>query len=127
MLNKLDLGELYQFEQARELSIDLLIKWLTQYKFKNWTITETRGVEVTLDMKKERAGKIAALLNNPEKWHSHGRAIDAKTLLEEVKLKIDSFEEDPELYKSIRNYFELLRDYMHREALHSFLHTREYF
>ncbi len=34
MLNKLDLGELYQFEQARESSIDLLIKWLTQYTFK---------------------------------------------------------------------------------------------
>ena len=43
LLNKLDLGELYQFEQARELSIDLLIRWLSQYKFKNWIKTETQG------------------------------------------------------------------------------------
>lgn len=127
LLNKLDLGELYQFEQARELSIDLLIRWLTQYKFKNWTRTETREERVTEEMKVERAREIAALLNDPEKWHSHGRAIDARTLREEVNLKIDSFEDDVELYKFIRDYFELLRDYMHRGELLSFVHTREYF
>ncbi|MDE0305270.1 MAG: hypothetical protein OXI87_10355 [Albidovulum sp.] len=127
LLNKMDLGELYQFEQARELSIDLLIRWLTQYKFKNWTKTETSGEIVTEVMKVERAREIAALLNDPEKWHSHGRAIDSKTLREEVNLKINSFEEDVELYKAIRDYFELLRDYMHRGELLSFVHTREYF
>ena len=95
LLNKLDLGELYQFEQARELSIDLLIKWLSQYKFKNWTKTETRGENVTEEMKMNRAREIAALLNDPEKWHSHGRAIDMETLSgEEVKLKVDSLEDD---------------------------------
>ena len=79
-------------------------------------------------MKSERAGEIAALLNDPEKWHSHGRAIDMNTLRgEEVKLKIDSFEDDPDLYKQIRDYFELLKDYMHREQLISFIHTKEYF
>ena len=51
LLNKLDLGELYQFEQARELSQDLLIKWLSQYKFKNWTRTETKQEPVTEAMK----------------------------------------------------------------------------
>ena len=128
LLNKLDLGELYQFEQARELSIDLLIKWLSQYKFKNWNATETRQLNVTEEMKIDRAREIAALLNDPEKWHSHGRAIDMNTLRgEEVKLKIDSFEDDPELYEQIRDYFELLKDYMHREQLLSFIHTKEYF
>ena len=127
LLNKLDLGELYQFERARELSIDLLIKWLTQYKFKNWEQTETGKNEVTEAMKVKRAGEIAALLNDPEKWHSHGRAIDARTLREEVNLKIDSFEEDVALNKAIRDYFELLRDYMHRGELLSFVHTRGYF
>lgn len=128
LLNKLDLGELYQFEQARELSIDLLIRWLTQYKFKNWSRTETRQIEVTDEMKVSRAREIAALLNDPEKWHSHGRAIDMETLQgEEVKLKVDSFEDDAELYKLIRAYFELLQDYMHREKHLSFVHTKEYF
>lgn len=128
LLNKLDLGELYQFEQARELSIDLLIKWLSQYKFKNWKVTQTRQKTVTEEMRGARAGEIAALLNDPEKWHSHGRAIDMQTLRgEEVKLRIDSFEDDPDLCEKIRGYFELLKDYMHREQLVSFVHTREYF
>jgi len=127
LLNKLDLGELYQFDQARELSIDLLIRWLTQYKFKNWAATETRGEAVSEPMKVERAREIAALLNDPEKWHSHGRAIDARTLREEVNLKIDSFEEDAGLYRAVREYFELLRDYMHQRDLISFVQSREYF
>ena len=128
LLNKLDLGELYQFEQARELSIELLIKWLSQYKFKNWNKTETRRLDVTEAMRIERAREIAALFNDPEKWHSHGGAIDMNTLRgEEVKLKIDSFEDDPDLYMQIRDYFELLKDYMHREQLLSFIHTKEYF
>ena len=38
LLNKLDLGELYRFEQARELSIELLIKWLSQYKFGDYIL-----------------------------------------------------------------------------------------
>ena len=127
LVSKLDLGELYQFEQARELSIELLIKWLSNYKFKNWTRTENRRLDVTSEMKEGRAKEIAALLNNPERWHSHGRAIDMRTLQEEVGLKIDDLADNPVLHGDVRNYFELLRDYMHREQLISFIHTREYF
>ena len=127
LVSKLDLGELYQFEQARELSIELLIKWLSSYKFKNWTRTEDRQLEVTPEMKEMRAQEIAALLNNPERWHSHGRAIDMRTLQEEVGLKIDNLADNSVLHRDIRDYFELLKDYMHREQLMSFIHTREYF
>ena len=127
LLNKLDLGELYQFEQARELSIELLVKWLSQYKFKNWNQTKSKRSPVTEEMKIKRAREIAALLNDPERWRSHGRAIDINTLGEEVKLRIDNFEDDAELYNQIRGYFELLTDYMQRQQLTSFVHTKEYF
>lgn len=127
LLDKLDLGELYQFEQARELSVELLIKWLSRYKFKDWTVTETRKAPVTEDLKRERAESIAALLNDPERWHSHGRAIDMRTLQEEVGLRIDDLEKKPDLHSHVRDYFGLLRDYMLREKLFSFVHTREYF
>ena len=80
LLDKLDLGELYQFDQARALSNELLIKWLSTYKFKDWRTTEARGRKVTKRTKVSRARRIAALLNDPERWHSHGRAIDRKTL-----------------------------------------------
>ena len=127
LVSKLDLGELYQFEQARELSIELLIKWLSNYKFKNWIKTKDRQLEVTPKMKEDRAKEIAAHLNNPERWHSHGRAIDMRTLQEEVRLKIDDLADNAILHQDVRDYFELLKDYMHREQLMSFIHTREYF
>jgi len=50
-----------------------------------------------------------------------------RTLQEEVGLKIDNLADNPDLHKDIRDYFELLKDYMHREQLISFIHTREYF
>ena len=73
MLGQLDIGELHQFEQARELSVELLIKWLSTYKFKDWNRTETEKKKVTGQMKQKRAEEIATLLNDPERWHSHGR------------------------------------------------------
>ena len=127
LVSKLDLGELYQFEQARELSVELLVKWLSRYKFKNWTKTESQQLKVTPKLKKQRAQRIADLLNDPERWHSHGRAIDMRTLQEEVNLKIDNLADNSVLHKDVRDYFELLRDYMQREQIMSFVHTKGYF
>lgn len=78
-------------------------------------------------MKEKRAEEIAALLNDPERWHSHGRAIDKRTLQDEVGLKIDDLEEQTDLHNHVSDYFGLLRDYMLREKLFPFVHTREYF
>lgn len=127
MLDKLDLGELYQFEQARELSMELLINWLSQYKFKNWHRTETTGQTVTQKMKETRAKKIAQKLNDPSRWHSHGRGIDITTLQNELNLKIEDYSENEELSKSINSYFRLLIDYISREQRIPFLHTEEFF
>ncbi len=127
LVSKLDLGELYQFEQARELSNELLIKWLSQYKFKTWEQTEGRGLTVTDQMRKDRAKEIADALNKAERWHSHGRGIDMKTLQEEVGLKIEDYGTKPKLREEIQEYFELLRDYMNREQLFMFVHTKERF
>ena len=65
--------------------------------------------------------------NDTERWHSHGRAIDRKILREEVNLKIEDLESDEQLYGYVRTYFKLLEDYMHRENLVSFVHSRGYF
>lgn len=127
MLQQFDVGELYQFEQARELSVELLVKWLSQYKFKDWEITETSGNKVTAGMKKTRAKEIANKLNDPERWHSHGRGINLDTLRKELKLKIEDYSEKENLSKSVKRYFSLLTDYLHREKIASFVHTREYF
>jgi hypothetical protein len=127
LLSKLDLAELHNYEQAKELSITLLKKWLTSYKFKNWTTTDTNKKAVTEEMKKERAAEIAKVLNDTEKWHSHGRRIGIHTLRNELNLKIEDFEPNDEIRTIIRRYFVLLRDYMNRHKLYSCVHTREFF
>ena len=127
LLSKLDLGELYQFEQARELSIELLIEWLSKYKFKRWQKTESRGLKVDTKFKRERAKQIADLLNNVDRWHSHGRGIDMETLRSEVGLRIEDMRECPRTAKLVERYTALLRDYMTRQQLNSFIHTKEYF
>lgn len=127
LLTKLDLGELYQFEQARELSIELLKKWLSKYKFKNWNTTETRKLTVTQQMKEDRAKEIATALSNTETWHSHGRGINMRTLTKDLNLKIEDYTEIKDLGPTVREYFELLRDYMFREKINTFVHTKEFF
>jgi membrane-bound ClpP family serine protease len=122
LINGFDQAELYQYEQARKLSIVLLKEWLVKYKFKNWIKTETRRKTVTKRMKTVRAALIATSLNNTDKWHTHGHGISMEVLRKDLKLKIDDFCEDPILDRTIRDYYNLLDDYMikrgNRGALH---------
>ena len=127
LLQKLDLAELHQFELARDLSIELLKRWLTRYKFKDWTATETRGLPVTQEMKEERASWIARQLNDQERWLTHGRGIDLRTLQEDLSLKITDFGADPDLKQAVWDYFWFLRDHMARNGLVSFVHTLDFF
>jgi hypothetical protein len=127
LLNKLDLGELYQFEQARELSQDLLMRWLSTYKFKDWVNHSSTGALVTEDDKIDRAREIAAALSDNARWHSHGRAISRNTLRTELRLKIDGVEDVPGLSSALDEYVGLLKDYMQRGQFQTFVHTREYF
>ena len=52
-----------------------------------------------------------------------------KTLQDEVGLKIDNLEDETNtvLHGQIREYFQLVIDYIHRENLLSFVHTEGYF
>ena len=127
LLQKLDLAELHQFELARDLSIALLKRWLTRYKFKDWVVTETRGEPVTEAMKEERAAWIALQLNDHERWLTHGRGIDMQTLRDELKLKITDFGDDPDLKTAVWDYFWFLRDHMARNGLVSFVHNPYFF
>lgn len=127
LLNKLDLGELHSFKQARELSVDLLKRWLSTYKFKNWTVTETHNLAVTKELKEKRAQQIAEQLSDTQRWHSHGRGITLRTLQDEIGLKIEDFAKEADLARRISEYFGLLLDYMSREKFGSFVHAEKYF
>ncbi len=112
MIEGFDQAELYKYEQARELSISLLKDWLVKYKFKNWTKTNTRGKTVTPSMKKKRAAEIAKILNDTDKWHTHGYGISMDVLRKDLKLVIDDFSTDQQLNDKIKEYTTLLDDYM---------------
>ncbi len=89
LVSKLDLADIHQYEQARELSIELLEKWLPAFKFEDWVKTESKGHEVTSEMKQERAKEIAQKLNDTKRWHTHSRGISMEVLQEELGLRIE--------------------------------------
>lgn len=127
LLEKLELVELYEFEQARELSHELLTNWLSTYKFKDWNTHSSTGKPVTDEEKVRRAEEVASVLSNNERWHSHGRTISRETLRSELRLKIENFEGIPCLPVAIDEYVGLIKDYVQRERLRWFVHTRDYF
>lgn len=100
LLQQLDLAELHSFEEARELSIALLKQWLSNYKFKDWAVTETRKQPVTQEMRERRAKEVAERLMDQE-WHSHGRPIGMAVLRKDLNLRIHDFGEDPDLSQRI--------------------------
>jgi len=127
LLNRFDPGELYQYEQERELSTELLREWLVNFKFKDWTVTETSQTPVTEEMRGERAEEIARSLTDPSRWHSHGRGITMPILRKELNLKIVDFGSDDELNGAIRGYYKLLQDYMEKMDYGIVFHTRTQF
>lgn len=125
LVQRFDPGELYQYEQERELSIALLEEWLVKFKFKNWKQTETRKKKVTPTMRKKRAREIAEKLNETGHWHSHSRGIPMEVLRRDLKLLIDDFGEDDDLGPAIHAYYYLLKDYIMRRGHNLFtLHRR---
>ena len=128
LLNNLDPGELYEFELADRLSRKLLTDWLSTYKFKDW-INKDTGEPVSPAEKKQRAEEIALALGDPEYWASHSRMINRDTLTNpagKIKLKIEKIEENQDLRSALDAYSRLITDYMHREQLTLFVHTRDY-
>ncbi len=123
LIDGFDQATLYKYEQAKELSKTLLGKWLATYKFKNWTVTETRKKMVTDEMREERAHEIADNLNDTDKWHIHGRGISKDELDRDLDLKIDDFGAKPDRHKAIREYHKLFDDYIARRGQNGVVHT----
>lgn len=122
ILKDFDLAELRSFEQARDLTIDLLKKWLVKYKFKNWTKHHS-GQDVTIEEKKERAAKIAEHLSDNNDWKSHGRPINIEAL-KELKLEVEDYSDNIDLRTKIRDYYETMSDYVRLKGFPIFIHDR---
>ncbi len=123
MIDGFDQAELYQYEQARELSISLLQEWLANYKFKNWETTRTKKIPVTQELRRERAASIAKQLNDTGRWHVHGHGISMEVLQRDLNLVIDDFGKDPEMSAHVRGYHNLLDDYNIKRGNAGVVHT----
>ena len=124
MLQEIDLADLRSYEQARDLAIDLLKKWLVQYKFKNWDTHSSSGNPVTWEDKEIRAEMIAKILSDNKEWMSHGRGIDINILRSKLRLEIKDFGEDLDLSSLLHSYSELLEEYNETKNVSAFFHTR---
>ena len=131
ILQNLDLAMLSRYEQAKNLTITLLKKWLVEFKFKDWTTHKTdpgkKDRQVTGEEKEKRAEEIAAMLADNKHWHSHGRMISQATLRSHLRLEINDYSADRVLTQLIRDYKDLLVDYVMRQGYPTFLHSRNYF
>lgn len=127
ILLQFDQAELYRYEQARNLTITLLKDWLVKYKFKNWHQTQTRKLPVDHQMRVQRAEAIAKLLNDTERWHSHGRGLSLQVARNDLQLIIEDFGEDPELSRRVRDYHGLFIDYTATIRMDGALHTSEHY
>jgi len=131
ILQGLDLALLRRYEQARDLTVTLLKKWLVQYKFRTWATHRTDpaklGQPVTADEKRVRAEEIAKLLGDNKLWLSHGRMIGPDTLRTMMRLEIDDYSNDATLRPTIRLYNDLLTEYIARSNLRFFMHGRHFF
>lgn len=129
ILKDFDLAELRSYQQAKDLTIDLLEKWLVNYKFKNWTTHRTNpkllGQEVKDEQKIARAKEIAEALSDNNKWKYHGRPINIEAL-KELRLEIEDYSAYNERRKLIRDYYELLSDYVNSKNMYIFVQTRKF-
>ena len=128
LVEKFDPGKLFHIEQAIEHSKSLLKEWLPKYKFKNWTSRSQTGDLVTEEDRQERAYRVAEVLGDAHRWHSHGRGITCDDLgSEEIKLKINNYGTNADLKKYVRNYRDLLVDYMGKRSWPAAIHTKQGF
>lgn len=121
-----DLAALTRYEQARNLTVTLIKKWLVEYKFSDWNTHSSNNKSVTLTEKERRAEEIASQLGNNRYWHSHGRFIGIGTLQDVLRLKIDDYSADQELRELIRSYNDLIREYILRNQRQFVLHSTAY-
>ncbi len=129
ILKDFDLAELKEYEQAKNLTIALLEKWLVKYKFKNWNKHRTNpdllDVPVTEEEKIARAKEIADKLSDNNLWKSHGRPINID-VLKDLRLEIDDYSDNEIRRNLIRSYYELLSDFVNKGGYRNFVHTRNF-
>lgn len=112
--NGLNLGQLERYKKEQELGAALVREWLSEYQFKG------HG---------EKAKKVAEILNDNNRWHTHGRPIDMSELRKigeevDMDLSVADYEQNPDLAASIKDYFSLLEDFARKDEFRGFVQLK---
>lgn len=108
IMNKIDSKDIGNAINGSKYSIELVEKYLYEYKFKHWTKHSSTGNQVTNDEKAKRAKKIATKLCDHENWKTHGRGITRDEAWNDCELKIDHAETIAGLERAIRRFWALM-------------------
>ena len=95
MVAQISPGEIYGVVNSLEFSKDLVKSWLENYKFKNWTQTQTSKKPVTSEMRRNRAKEVADKLCDHTSWRTHGRSLKIEDLND--VLLIENIDDNPNL------------------------------
>jgi len=124
MIAQITPGELGGVLHSLRFAEDLVEDWLVRYKFKNWTVTETRGAPVTEELKKERASEIARQLTNHSRWRSHGRSIKIDDL-SDLGLRVTRIDKDPALADVVYRIHTVCRFLFHSTHIFKIFATQD--
>ena len=108
ILQNISPGEIQHCENAQDFSKQLVTQWLSEYKFKFWTVHSSTQQPVTEIDKKNRAHQIADKLCRQSEWLTHARSIKIDDF-EKMQLKITDFSKLPDLNEAILRYYTLLK------------------
>lgn len=103
ILRNIDHKDIGTAMTASAYCIELVTKYLANYKFSSW-VTHSSGQPVTLEDKNNRAQEIAGILCDHSLWKSHASAINRDTAETTCMLEIQHAEAIAGLDRAIRRF-----------------------
>ena len=70
--------------------------------------------------------EIADILSNNNEWKSHGRPINIETLENKLRLRIEDYSNNDDLRNLLRQYYDLLSDYVKSHKMPIFVQTKSF-
>jgi len=127
ILRNISATEIGSALSSSQYSIDLVKKYLHDYKFKNWTVHRNSGAPVTDAERTQRAEEIATDLCKHQKWNSHSYAIGRDEAQNVCRLEITNAESIPGLERAMRRMRALLSWMGHKKTYVKIFASQEYF
>ncbi len=126
ILRSLDPKEIGNATNASKYSIDLVTNYLSEYKFKNWSIHSSTGKPVTQEDRNKRAAEIAEQLCDHSIWKTHSRGITREVAESICRLDIIHPEDIPGLNSAIRRFWALLYWIFERQPVYKIFISQNY-